>query len=117
MPPYTNAAEQCISVGDTFFADDTCLEYYRALSLRSSVTAVNDAANALCASQMCMDRMDSYISYLVTCRVGSIADEDDDDDDDDDNDVCCKHNAKQKQPGCKKSARPIRSQVINDQNI
>lgn len=35
-----------------------------------------------------MDRMDSYINYLTTCRVGSIYNDDDDDDDY----VCCKHN-------------------------
>ena len=85
-PPYSIVAEQCIAAGDSFFSDDNCLKYYRNLGLRSSPTAINDAATAICASQACKNRMDSFINYLLTCRVGSV------DDDDDDDDVCCIHN-------------------------
>ena len=71
-----------------FFADDTCLDYYRTLGLYSSATAVNDAATAICASQMCRNRMKSYTDYLLTCRVGNFYNDDDDNDD-----VChCMHN-------------------------
>ena len=65
------------------------MDYYRALALRSSADAVNNAAAVICTSQQCKNRMSSYIDYLITCRVGSI--EDDDDDDDDDDDVCSMH--------------------------
>ena len=70
-----------------FFADDTCLDYYRTLGLLSSATAtVNEAATAICTNQTCMNRMKSYTDYLLTCRVGSFYNDDDDD-------VChCMHN-------------------------
>ena len=74
-------AKQCIQAGDSFFADDTCLDFYHTLSLLSSATEVNDAATAICASQKCKNRMSSYTDYLLTCRVGNFYNNDDDDDD------------------------------------
>ena len=44
---------------------------------------LNDAATAICTNNTCMSRMDSYINYLLTCRVGSVQD--------DDYDVCMLH--------------------------
>ena len=63
------------------------MDYYVALSQRSSATAVNEAATAICASQTCKNRMKSYTDFLKTCRVENILIDDEDDDDDDD-DVC-----------------------------
>ena len=60
--------------------DDTCLDYYLSLIQRSSATAVNDAATAICASQTCKNRMEGYTDYLTNCRVENILDGDDDDD-------------------------------------
>ena len=88
-PLYSDDAEQCVVAGDSFFADTTCLDYYRTLGLRSSATEVDNAANAICANETCMNRMGSYINYLITCQLGSI--EDDNDEDNDNNDVCCKY--------------------------
>ena len=70
-----------------------CLDYYVALSERSSSATVNDAATAICTSQRCKNRMRGYMDYLRTCRVENILTDDDDDvdDDDDDDDVCCTH--------------------------
>ena len=68
-PAYTDAAEQCISARKSFFADDTCLNSYLALSNRSSANAVNKAANAICSSQRCKNRMDSYTNFLTACQV------------------------------------------------
>ena len=59
------------------------MDNYLTLGLRSSATAVNNAANAICTTAACYNRMSSYISYLRTCQVGSVVDDDDDDDDDD----------------------------------
>ena len=84
-PPYSVDAEQCVVAGDYFFEDTTCTDYYRALGLRSSASAVNSAATAICANETCLNRMGSYIDYLITCRLGSIEDDDDDDNDN----VCC----------------------------
>lgn len=50
----------------------------------SSATAVTNAANAICSHQTCLNRMNSYIDFLTTCRFENIVD----DDDDDDHDVC-----------------------------
>lgn len=80
-PPYTDAAEQCISTRDSFISDDTCLDYYYTLGERFSAIAVNSAATAICASQTCKNRMSDYIDFLITCRLENIINDDDDDDD------------------------------------
>ena len=64
-------------------SDRTCLDSYLSLIERSSATAVNTAASAVCTSQRCKNRMSSYMDYLITCRVENILSDDDDDDDDD----------------------------------
>lgn len=85
---YTNAAEQCVTAGNTFFANDTCIDYYRTLGDYSESTAVelNSAATAICTNNTCLGRWYSYINYLRTCRVGGGDDDDDDDSDDYDDD-------------------------------
>ena len=48
----------------------------------SSAAAVNEAATAICANQKCKNWMRSYTDILITCRVGSINDDDG---------VCCRY--------------------------
>ena len=79
-PSYSNAANQCVRARNSFYADDTCLDYYRNLGMLSSATEVNDAATAICASQRCKNRMSNYNNFLITCQAGSIMEDDD---------VCC----------------------------
>lgn len=74
-PSYSDAANQCITARNSFFADNTCLNYYRTLGLRPSFTAVNNASTAICASQTCKGRLSSYVNLLITCRVGSTDDD------------------------------------------
>lgn len=55
---------------DSFYGDDTCLNYYRTLGQRSS-SGLNDAATEICTNRMCRNRMRSYIDYLIACQVGN----------------------------------------------
>jgi len=68
-PEYTDAAEQCISARNSFFADSTCLANYLTLSKRSTANTVNSAATAICRSQRCKNRMSSYTNFLTACQV------------------------------------------------
>ena len=79
-PTYTNAAEQCINARNSFFEDETCLDYYLTLGLRSSADEVNSAAYAICTGPPCYNRMSEYLSYIETCRLGDFGDDDGDDD-------------------------------------
>ena len=81
--PYSEAAERCSSVANSYSPNDNCLSHYYALGLRSSADTVNSAAAAICTNDFCTRHMSSYINYLLTCRVVSLDDDDDNDDDDD----------------------------------
>ena len=70
-PQYSDEANQCTMAANLFYEDDTCLNSYRALGQRSSVTEVNDAAITICTNQRCRNRMSSYTDFLIACRVGN----------------------------------------------
>ena len=77
-PPYSEDAERCSSVANSFSLNDNCLSHYYVLGLRSSADTVNSAAAAIYTNGFCTRHMSSYINYLLTCRVVSFDDDDDD---------------------------------------
>ena len=80
LPSNSTAADQCVRARNSFFENDLCLDYYLTLGLRSSASAVTDAARAICTNETCNSRMNDYLSYIQTCRLGDFSD--------DFNDVC-----------------------------
>ena len=79
-PSLTSAAEQCINARNSFFDNEVCLEYFLTLGLRSSADEVSDAASVIYTNPACYNRMSEYLSYIETCRLGDVGNDDDDDD-------------------------------------
>ena len=67
--PYTTAATTCVNTVNTLRGSSQCSSELESLSSATTLASSLSAAQAICSTQICRNRLQVYVDFLLDCLV------------------------------------------------